>query len=368
MQEKLDERPDTPGLTPRGFERWATLMIQAHPQQEYDRLHKAVLDMPINNPDNRKERFPKEIPRRLFPVVANQTVREKLEQGISTHCKIDLSDVDTPQPPKSTHQPHRSESNIDKPPAPMSSSASNIDRDRQPYCSTVVDEDDEEDEEEAPAPNRPIERERKPYSSQPGKGKSFSEGKRGNPADADTSSASTGKPAPPPPPPPPADSAQEPAYLHPRGAPRKGSPTVATHSRRHHRSPSVGVADYRRSEGDLPRKHRSSFNSSHGPSNGGAYRAAGDIDDIRRYRDTERLRDKDRADTTREYDLPLHDRERDGGGRYRDTVPRSAGGNGWTTDEDYYRLGPGGSSNDRGLLGGRGYDYDEPPSYPSGYR
>ncbi|KAK2758271.1 hypothetical protein FQN54_004116 [Arachnomyces sp. PD_36] len=356
VQEKLDERPDTPGLTPRGFERWATLMIQAHPQQEYDRLHKAVLDMPINNPDNRKERFPKEIPRRLFPVVANQAVKEKLEHGISTHCKIDLSDVETPQPPKPTHHHHRSESTVDRPPAPTSSTTSDVNRDKQPYCSTVVDEDDEEDE-EPPTPSRPIERERKPYSAQPGKGKTFSEGKKSSPAHAEPPTITPSKPVPPP-----TEPTQEPAYLHPRGAPRKGSPTVATRTSRHNRSPSVGVADYRRSEGDLPRKHRSSFNSAHGPSNG-AYPppTSGDVDDIRRYREAERPRDRDRGDG------PPHDRDMDGP-RYREIVPRGAGGNGWASDEDYYRLA-GRDTSDRGLLGGRaGYDYDDPPSYPGGYR
>lgn len=347
IQGKLEERPDIPGLTARGFERWATLMIQAHPQQEFERLHKAVLSMPINNPDNRKERFPKELPRRLFPVTANQTVKDKLEQGIATHCKIDLSNAETPQPPKHTQSRHRAESNVDKPPAPTT-----FDKDKQPYCSSVVDE---EDEERPPPPSRTIERERKPYSAQPGRGKTASEEKRGSPILTENTTSSGKQP------PQPAETIQDPTYLQPRGDPRKGSPTVTTRAGRHNRSPSVGVSDYRRSDGDLPRKHRSSFNSSHGASGGGAYAASGDRDDIRRYRD---------KDASRDYDLPLHDRGRDGG-RYRDAVPRSAGGNGWTSDEDYYRLGPGGSSADRGLLGGRAgvaYDYEEPPSYPGGYR
>lgn len=66
--QNLKERPDIPGLTPRGFEKWYTIMIQANPDREFARLQKTVLDMPINNPDDRKERFPKELPRRLFLV------------------------------------------------------------------------------------------------------------------------------------------------------------------------------------------------------------------------------------------------------------------------------------------------------------
>jgi len=33
-----------------------TLLIKAYPEEEYKRLRKAVLDMPISNPD-KKERF-----------------------------------------------------------------------------------------------------------------------------------------------------------------------------------------------------------------------------------------------------------------------------------------------------------------------
>ena len=50
VQENYDRIPDTPGLTPVGFERWATLLIQAHPEEEFERLQKAVPKMPISNP------------------------------------------------------------------------------------------------------------------------------------------------------------------------------------------------------------------------------------------------------------------------------------------------------------------------------
>src|SRR4051794_21765336 len=54
-QVKLDERPDTPGLTPLGFATWATLLIRAYPEQEFERLQKTALEMPISNPDDKKE-------------------------------------------------------------------------------------------------------------------------------------------------------------------------------------------------------------------------------------------------------------------------------------------------------------------------
>ncbi|KAF7113800.1 hypothetical protein CNMCM5793_004855 [Aspergillus hiratsukae] len=95
IQAQLNERPDIPSLTPRGFERWATLMIRAHPDKEHKRLQKAVLNMPINNPDNRQERFPKEIPRWLFPEAPDLTIRDDLDKFISKHCGVTLPPVVT---------------------------------------------------------------------------------------------------------------------------------------------------------------------------------------------------------------------------------------------------------------------------------
>ena len=43
IQEPDDQRPNIPGLTPLGFERWVTLLIRAHPGDEYRRLQKPFL-------------------------------------------------------------------------------------------------------------------------------------------------------------------------------------------------------------------------------------------------------------------------------------------------------------------------------------
>ena len=86
----LSERPDVPGLTPKGFEQWATLMILSNPNREYERLAKAVLNMPISNADDRKERFPKNLPRRLFPDVPDLDLRERVEDHIIKHCGVCL--------------------------------------------------------------------------------------------------------------------------------------------------------------------------------------------------------------------------------------------------------------------------------------
>ena len=188
VQERHDERPAIPGLTPVGFERWVTLLIRAHPEEEYERLAKAVLAMPINNPDEKKERFPKELSRRLFPVFSDRRVREDLESAISEHAGIDL-------PRRSSHDDLRSnvsindsaqslpkeKPNIDvEPPTPNPiPTPSNIERERKPYVNSNLDSA-RDDMNAVPTPinHRPsvaetaytpsnIERERKPYSSIP---------------------------------------------------------------------------------------------------------------------------------------------------------------------------------------------------------
>ena len=86
-QEKYDEIPDIPGLTPVGFERWVTLLIQAYPEEEFERLQKAVLKMPISNPDDKKERFPKEISRRLFPDHEDCQARRRIQDSM-VECAV----------------------------------------------------------------------------------------------------------------------------------------------------------------------------------------------------------------------------------------------------------------------------------------
>lgn len=88
VQEKNDARPDIPGLTPVGFERWATLLIQAHPEEEFERLQKAILKMPISNPDDKKERFPKEISRRLFPDQEDRQTRRRIQDSMAERLAV----------------------------------------------------------------------------------------------------------------------------------------------------------------------------------------------------------------------------------------------------------------------------------------
>ncbi|KAK3178839.1 hypothetical protein OEA41_000976 [Lepraria neglecta] len=83
-----DARPDIPGLTPIGFERWVILLIQAHPEEEFERLRKVVLEMPISNPDDCKERLPKDISRRLFPDHEDHKVRNRIEGSMAERVAL----------------------------------------------------------------------------------------------------------------------------------------------------------------------------------------------------------------------------------------------------------------------------------------
>ncbi|KAI9832325.1 MAG: hypothetical protein M1826_002011 [Phylliscum demangeonii] len=82
VPDQPDSAPTIPGLTPLGFERWMTTMLRACPDEEVERLQMAVLQMPISNADDVKERFPKEISRRLFPDEVDRQTRSKVERAL----------------------------------------------------------------------------------------------------------------------------------------------------------------------------------------------------------------------------------------------------------------------------------------------
>lgn len=178
IQDDLKQRPDIPGLTPKGFEAWATLLILANPEREYQRLQKAVRNMPINNPDDKTERFPKEIPRRLFPDLPDIKIREDLENRMMVHCGVDMpyiTDEERKQATRpsrsptstasSTERTHSYERGRPRPVQPPSPSARTKPR---PVSMTTDDEDET-------ISSVPIERERKPYSAHPGGGKVYGE-------------------------------------------------------------------------------------------------------------------------------------------------------------------------------------------------
>ncbi|RAH40784.1 uncharacterized protein BO95DRAFT_447598 [Aspergillus brunneoviolaceus CBS 621.78] len=336
VQNKLNERPDIPGLTPRGFERWATLMIQAHPEKEYERFQNAVLNMPINNPDNRRERFPKEIPRRLFPDIPNLSLREEVDQFIMRHCGVDLPPISEEELKQVAEQRHKkaahkaSVSSVD-------STASLSERERQPYhttsatASTAAVVDDEEDKE---VPSRPIERQRKPYTAHVGGGKVYDEGGSGphrhagsttssGPRDSPTLSA-TRVP----------DTYSQDAPHYRVGTPSSQRPATAFARPRSPRGGNGGT-DYRHSESDLLAHSGNSrypdgeyYYRSNNPAHPGDI-----IEDRRRYKDLD--------PETEDQRLYEAIRERD------KEKKRSS----WGADEDYY------GSNPISGTGSTGYDY-----------
>lgn len=144
------------------------LMIIAHPEKEYQRLQRTVLEMPISNPDEPKERFPKELPRRLFPKSSDNNVKEQLERCILAHCHVEIQDTPEKDLSQANTQRHRVSASLG---TPSHKSNPRLNSPFQEEDDDAEEEDDDEDEE--PAPNRPIERERKPYAVQPGAGRVY---------------------------------------------------------------------------------------------------------------------------------------------------------------------------------------------------
>ncbi|KAL1635651.1 hypothetical protein SLS56_001704 [Neofusicoccum ribis] len=152
VQEKTDEVPNTPALTPAGFRMWMTLMIQGHPDIEFARLAKAVMHMPISNADDIKERFPKELPRRLFPRTANLQARQRCAAAICSSGKITIRTPTFPPPPPT--QPPAQQPSYPSYHAEARETAIASDSDNEPVAV-------------------PIERERKPYVAREGTGKRY---------------------------------------------------------------------------------------------------------------------------------------------------------------------------------------------------
>lgn len=324
MQEELDQRPDIPGLTPRGFQRWATLMIQAHPEREYERLQRAVLNMPINNPNDKKERFPKEIPSQLFPELPSLAQRERIEQAIIKHCHVELPPITDEEISKAAAYRPKAPGSPSK--APTESGPAVAERGRQPYLSSSAIIDDED---ESTSPH-PIERERQPYRVQPGGGKLYDEA--GSNVRGHTDSFSRSRPKDIPPRHRPSDAySQEPPHIRPSRA------SVRFSKNGRSRSSSRGMnarGDYRHSESDLVDRDSRRYS---GLSPTGEYyydptksNLPGDVvEDSRRARDL----DLD-AENTRFHDT-LRDRERERDrSKYQEHLPHRPS---WTNSEDYYR-------------------------------
>lgn len=361
VQEQDDERPEIPSLTPVGFQRWATLLIQAHPDKEYERLQKAMLDMPISNPDEKKERFPKECSRRLFPSSADLRIRERLEKAVTKHAKVELHThrggphphrpsvgtdsghaSATPRPSLSaeaTYVPptHRRRPSIDAESTPPLAFGASIERERAPY-SNIPAEAIIDDTNPTPPPAQPLERERKPYSAVPGGGKAYEDEGQARHSRPETISSKIGR----------SNSTANTGPLSMGGmgprpmdaAPSEFQPYYPppTNTRRR-RSPSFSQAsnDIRRPENDT-RGYASPFQAPSGPG------AEVLEDDARRY-----ARDRARR--------PIID---DDGRDYGDSARTRYERGSYPTEEEYNRTD--------GRARGGGYDYPQPAYGGSVYR
>lgn len=140
-------------------------MIQARPDQEFDRLQMTLLNMPINNPEEKEKRFQKHLPRRLLPKSGDQIVRKRLEDDIVRHCNIERAVFASRS--SSRPAPHRQRGISFAEGTSRKASPLEFDRRGPNYNPSVEDEPEEE------TLSHPIERKRMPYLVQSGGGRTF---------------------------------------------------------------------------------------------------------------------------------------------------------------------------------------------------
>ena len=378
VQEKLNERPDLPGLTPQGFETWATMLIKAHPDQEYERLSKTIFDMPINNADNRKERLPKEISRRMFPKDSDMAIVNKLQSAMTVHCNVkfpprqdstaSITGSQHAAATDSTSQPSLSKvsSGRDEPTiTPVTSRADHPLPTSNTYQPPAVSDPTPasviESEDDVPTP-QPIERERKPYVAQAGAGKTYdledettadvrpaaTEPKLGRSMSSTSRNGDYVKPRP------------TPITVHHNAdtrAPLPGSAPIDIPASRHHRTNSSYHKDPIRRTRSPSMNKETGYGRQTDPnlrtqsyaSGAGSYSAGGigeTPDTERRYREYETNRERhagDRFDAARmaAYDPRDRDRERESRPRGQSVAFDDRGepikGRSYTTEDDYYR-------------------------------
>lgn len=366
VQERHDQKPDIPGLTPVGFERWVTLMIQAHPDEEYERLQKAVLAMPISNPDEKKERFPKELSRRLFPSIGDRKVCERLDDAIAKHANVDIPKrskrEDSPaHKPSVTAEPfhvppptHRREQSISLDTSSSNFAPASLERERAPYANipaeAIIDNTNP-----FPAPSQPLERERKPYSAGPGCGKAFDdEAKSGKPR-SESLASSIGR----------SDSAAKhrPIPVGTNGPRSMEVPKPEIHNHNHgagnvrrHRSPSFSRAPQNglwRSESDA-RGYPPQFQ-------GSAVPPAEVFDEDSRRHPRDRSDRSDRARRQADEDARAYGESPNGRTRYSASDMNGPHRGSYINEEEYFRNGG------RGVPG-TGYDHSQQPYGGSVYR
>ncbi|KAH9825761.1 hypothetical protein Tdes44962_MAKER03972 [Teratosphaeria destructans] len=171
VQGQPHEIPYVPALTPNGFATFMTVLIEAHPDMEFERLSQAVMNMPVSNADSKTERFPKELSRRLLPKDANVQAEQRIIASLNHEPFLmsQLRGTTAMPPPPPASAPPQSQAFVERERKPYYST---------PFANTVDDED--------LAPHAmPLERERKPYFAKEGSGKMYSDGERERDRDRD---------------------------------------------------------------------------------------------------------------------------------------------------------------------------------------
>lgn len=97
IQKEPIDKPSIPALTPIGFQIWMTHIIRAYPEEESQRFVKVLQQYAINNAEDRKERFPKQLPRCMFPKTSHRSSRHDIEDSILVNP--DLRAFARPRPP-----------------------------------------------------------------------------------------------------------------------------------------------------------------------------------------------------------------------------------------------------------------------------
>jgi hypothetical protein len=186
--------PHLPALTAQGFETWATLFILASPDHEFRRLAAAVREWPICNADDRRDRLPKELSRRLFPP-AGALVPERRRRLCEVLQKFGIvAAAEVRQPPApAAQQHHQTTHGAGRRPADVDSVSSLSETESEPGDDTPRRHTHHHQHrshhhhsrsqpappparqqpaaQQQPATQPPIERERKPYVAKEGSGK-----------------------------------------------------------------------------------------------------------------------------------------------------------------------------------------------------
>jgi hypothetical protein len=173
-----------PALTPVGFAHWMTTHILAYPDAEAKRLEKVVLALPIDADgvmlDGKPERLPKQISRYLLPQKEDRKSRRRIEDaitdffndlGTSRRQRSTITSASPPRRSPSTQSRSRPVDIHQIKTAPIPINSKPPERDRKPFTSTSSVSESSGNEGEPVK----IERERQPYTAQPGSGKIYTE-------------------------------------------------------------------------------------------------------------------------------------------------------------------------------------------------